>query len=842
MLLRACALSAVLLGFGLSVRSALADVKFKPAVTYNVSGADYALAVDMDADGKLDIIGSATGGVFVLYGNGDGTFGLPLYLAAANGYETVAADFNGDGKLDLAEGCIHDDAIAIFLATGPRTFGPRTFFATGDAPYGVAAGDVNGDGAADLVASNAGSPTLSVLINKADGSGAFKPQTTLPMSGANHAVIFDANLDGKMDIAASNYDGAVGVFLGDGAGGFSAPIGYQTHNGSIGILSADFNNDGWPDMATANYWSGTSTIFLNNGSGFFLPQTPIAAGGLPHILRAADIDLDGLPDLVIPNAGSASFNVQLNLGGGNMGGSIFFTTPAIDSRSVATGDFNGDGRIDVAVADNTKPGVFVRLNESDIPKLVSLSLSPTSVRGGQSAVGTVTIDFPASGGGTKVALSSNSQAVGVPAQVTIPFGLKTANFAVSTGPVASQVTATITASGGGANATATLKVLPAVPYSITFSSNPVYGGALVTATLNLSSPAPTGGLQASLQSVDTSAATVPTSVTVPAGASSATFPVQTYGISSQVLAVIKATANGATINFGFTVKPAVPGGITFNPANVFGGFSSTATLTLLGKAPAGGLVVSLASKTPSVVAPSVSTVTVPAGTSTAQFSVATSPVTSLTLGVIAATANGSTGAFGLRVYPAVPSAITWSANPVFGGAKVTATLKLSSPAPPGGLEVSLSAQNTFVASISVNSVTVPAGQTTATFDVQTYPVAITRLGLITATANGKAITFGLTIKAAVPYSMKFTPNPVKGGLPVSGSLTLSSVAPKGGLTIALTAQNPERATGPSSLFVPEGQKTASFNVTTYPVATSGLAVFAATANGGTIKIGFMVVP
>jgi hypothetical protein len=474
--------------------------------------------------------------------------------------------------------------------------------------------------------------------------------------------------------------------------------------------------------------------------------------------------------------------------------------------------------------------------------VVSVVFSPGSVFGGLPGSGKVTLEEPAPPGGTVVTLSSDRSEAMPPATVTVLEGTSSVNFVVQTTAVAANKIATITGSTVLGSAGGSLTILPAVPYSITFGPNPVFGGVIVTATLKLGSPAPPGGLQVALQSQNTAVATVQSSVTVVAGATTASFPVYTYGVASQVVAVIKASANGATIAFGFTVKPAVPAGITFNPANVFGGFPSTATLTLNGKAPAGGLVVALQSKSPGVVSPNVNSVTVAAGTSSAQFTVTTYPVASLTLGVIAATANGSTGQFALRVYPAVPSAITWSANPVYGGAKVTATLKLSSPAPTGGLVVSLSAQNTFVASISVNSVTVPAGQTTATFEVQTYPVVQTRLGLITATANGRAITYGVTIKAPVPYSMKFTPNPVKGGLPVSATLTLSSAAPKGGLTVSLTAKNPERATGPSSVFVPEGQKTVNFNVTTYPVTASGLAVFTASANGGAINIGFTVTP
>src|SRR4029077_8836464 len=170
--------------------------------------------------------------------------------------------------------------------------------------------------------------------------------------------------------------------------------------------------------------------------------------------------------------------------------------------------------------------------------LSSLSLNPTSVTGGNSSTGTVTLSGLAPTGGAQVALSSsNTAAARVPASVTVAAGATSASFTVSTSAVAASTTVTISAAYGGATRSASLTVTPAPPPPPTLSSltlNPtsVTGGNSSTGTVTLSGAAPSGGAQVALSSGNTAAARVPSSVTVAAGATSATFTVGTSAVAA----------------------------------------------------------------------------------------------------------------------------------------------------------------------------------------------------------------------------------------------------------------------------------------------------------------------
>jgi hypothetical protein len=182
--------------------------------------------------------------------------------------------------------------------------------------------------------------------------------------------------------------------------------------------------------------------------------------------------------------------------------------------------------------------------------LSSLSLNPTSVTGGNSSTGTVTLSEPAPPGGAQVALSSsNTTAARVPSSVTVAAGATSASFTVSTSVVAASTTVTISAAYGEATRSASLTVTPAPPPPPTLASltlNPanVIGGQSSTGTVTLSAPAPAGGAQVFLSSSN-GAARVPTSVTIPPGATSATFTVNTSPVLISTSATISATYNGS---------------------------------------------------------------------------------------------------------------------------------------------------------------------------------------------------------------------------------------------------------------------------------------------------------
>jgi uncharacterized protein (DUF302 family) len=193
-----------------------------------------------------------------------------------------------------------------------------------------------------------------------------------------------------------------------------------------------------------------------------------------------------------------------------------------------------------------------------LPNLSSLALSPNSVTGTRSSTGTVTLTAAAPSGGAQVFLSSNNSAAQVPASVTVPAGATSATFVIGTSAVAASTSSAVSASYNGIALTATLTVLPPTLTSLTLSPSSVTGGTQSsTGTVTLNAAAPSGGAQVLLSS-NNSAAQVPASVTIPAGATTVTFPVRTSIVVLSTTATVSASYNGTTRQANLVVKSAVP--------------------------------------------------------------------------------------------------------------------------------------------------------------------------------------------------------------------------------------------------------------------------------------------
>ena len=315
------------------------------------------------------------------------------------------------------------------------------------------------------------------------------------------------------------------------------------------------------------------------------------------------------------------------------------------------------------------------------------------------------------------------------------------------------------------SATATNVTLPgctvtaAALSSVSLSPATVQGGAASAATVTLTAAAPSGGAVVSLSSSNTAVATVAASVTVPAGATSATTSVATSAVSSTTTSVISATRNGVTRSATLTVTaPAPPAPaatldtVSLSPASVQGGSSSSATVTLTANAPAGGAVVSFSSSNPAVATVPAS-MTVPEGVNSrvvVNF-VSTSPVSATATSVISATYNGVTRSATLTVTAPPPpqpggdlASITLSPSTVQTGTTSTsATLTFTANTPSGGATVSLASSNTSIATVPA-TVTVPAFSSTGAFPVSINPSAV-GTATISATYNGITRTAVLTV-------------------------------------------------------------------------------------------------
>jgi hypothetical protein len=295
--------------------------------------------------------------------------------------------------------------------------------------------------------------------------------------------------------------------------------------------------------------------------------------------------------------------------------------------------------------------------------------------------------------------------------------------------------------------------------SVSLSPSTLQGGATSSATVRLTAAAPSGGAVVSLTSSNTAAATVAASVTVPAGATSATTSVATSAVGSTTTSVISATRNGVTRTATLTVTaPAPPAPsatldtVSLSPASVQGGSSSSATVTLTANAPAGGAIVSFSSSNPAVATVPAS-MTVPEGVNSrvvVNF-VSTSPVSATSTSVISATYNGVTRSATITVTPPPPpqpggelASITLNPSTVQTGTTSTsATLTFTANTPSGGATVSLASSNTSIATVPA-TVTVPAFSSTGAFPVSISPSAV-GTATISATYNGVTRSAVLTV-------------------------------------------------------------------------------------------------
>ncbi|MGV8040941.1 MAG: carboxypeptidase regulatory-like domain-containing protein [Thermoanaerobaculaceae bacterium] len=465
------------------------------------------------------------------------------------------------------------------------------------------------------------------------------------------------------------------------------------------------------------------------------------------------------------------------------------------------------------------------------PQLAGVSLEPTAVLGGAPVQGTVTLTYAAAAGGTDVQLASTNQAASVPASVTVPEGQASATFQVATSRVASPVSVEIQATSGSVTRTAALQLDAYRPTGLGLSPASVLGSLSSSGTVVLNAPAPDGGVEVALTSANPGVASVPASITVPTGATQATFTVTTTVVPSSTLVEISATAGGSTASATLTVGPLAVSALTLSPASLIGGTPSTGTVTLNGPAPAGGFDVTLSSANPSA-ATVPATIAVTTGATEATFTVTTALVSSSTPVEITAIAGGASVGATLTVSPVAVAALALDPPSVIGGVSNTGTVTLDAPAPPAGLEVTLASSDPSVAAVPA-TVNVAAGATAAAFTVTTVPLAVSTPVEITATAGGSTVSSTLTVGPLAVESLALAPAAVIGGGSSTGTVTLNSPAPAGGTAVTLASSVPSAATVPASVEVPAGQVSATFTAATTPVAASTPVDVTATLNGTT---------
>jgi hypothetical protein len=339
---------------------------------------------DLNRDSNLDlaVANSGSKNVTILLGNGKGGFmqaPASPFAAGDNPNDIAVGDVNSDGNLDLAFANHDTNYLTVLTGDGKGSFRPAPgspfTVQSKPHPHGVAMADFNGDGKPDLATDDWQNNRVTVLFN--DGKGGFlSPGVSFPVGKMPYYKLraADLNKDGRADIVTTNFEGGnVTILHADGKGTFKEPKGspFEANKQPFGVAIGDLNGDGNPDLAVGHY-SGHITdtsgdrmsILLGAGDGTFrLAWSQLVPGKAPTIAAIGDCNGDGIADVVFGNYGKASVTVVLG------SRREFLLAPgsplSVGSKpsGIAVGDLNGDGKADIVTANEEGNDISVLLTK-----------------------------------------------------------------------------------------------------------------------------------------------------------------------------------------------------------------------------------------------------------------------------------------------------------------------------------------------------------------------------------------------------------------------------------------------------------------------------------------------
>ncbi|MDQ6786207.1 MAG: FG-GAP-like repeat-containing protein [Acidobacteriota bacterium] len=773
------------------------------------------------------------------------------------GQYQVAADFNGDGRQDLA---VAGTEIEILLGQGDGTFqaGAKYPVVVGSAgfPQSIIKGDFNGDGRVDLAMSINAPNQVAVLLGNGDGT--FQPIARFSTNSGGtptSVVTADFNRDGKADLMTSDQIACgdagcvvtrtVTLFLGNGDGSFAAPQQIDVGNAPTKVAVGDFNHDGIADAAIAGNTGGKVFTLIGNGDGTFrqLPDIIVVSTTDNTDVAVGDFNGDTIQDLVVAAEGESKVGILLGNGDGTFGAaSIIVDVEQQRAASLTLGDINRDGILDIVLGHSfcceggVDLGAFGVLygNGNGTFQTVSRYIVPANGRVGLSGGNPLVADFNGDG---KPDVAANY----------------TSNMGGSTGGTLVAMNTT-----GVAPARLALGTMSVAPASIV-------GGTFAQVNIALApgAVAPTGLTTFTVTSSNPSVVSVPTNSTtsplgIVGGMTNLRFNVNTNTVTApQTVTITAGNKNLGSRSVNLTVTPPntplAIGSIQMQPAGVFGGGDATGVVALATGhvAPVGGALVTLTNDNSNLVLMPMS-VTIPTGQTYANFAIQTNTTGITTPVSISASYGGATKSAILTVSAptqAVPiSSVTLSPDTVVGGSNVgvSVTITLASGAPNEGATIMLSSSNPSVTSVPLSTRIFFSGQTTVSTGITVAPVSAPTQVAITATYGSSSQSAILTVTApstTAPSLTSLTINPasVAGGSASQGTVTLSAAATSP-TTVTLTSSSSPIVTVPASVTVPAGATSANFTVNTTSVSSSFNATVGASLNGISQSVTLTVTP